>query len=712
MDSTGDKASMIKELHGDLSRKYQIHGPRIEQIWRSFDRSQRAEALKVGAADGVVLKDPKDRSMGNVYKVMPEWNLRDITEPESDFLLDYLKHRASKSLFEQYCEGVNGSPGDHGFITNSMCIHNLRHVDPFKNCFSLFMDDDKYGQSFKVTDQAHIRETMAALSPAVNARLCVPQSTGELILERQLYTLSALNILVEDILDIGSTSRSTNTRTKKPEEAARTALSKLSIAPKPKELSFPDLLSSALDQKSSLEDYLRLCYTEPVVLAHAVNIWHFTRPELVPDEKGRTMPLITDKYISTAVFEMINNAVIGAAIWGYLHRLLLLVDEATDKVSRAIVLQEISNIVHLEYKRVQKTFKRYVQIGSGKKYFKRISGVYDNGMARVVLKGDPEVLTRRDPQLSYMLRLCAAETDASRAVTWIKKIDDLHQSHPTERDNMEEHELESFSDLAVITSFVQSLSTLLPLPQINRKKGQIYVSRSKALAAELDTLKTQVDLANFAVPIDNLLEPGMAEGALAALDQFIMEKTGAKLGFLYLDLIEECVSMIQDYCQQQKAQIGPKAKTELSPPPFNETLSQEVRVQQRRQKAKTRPAHSSIFDATPTTSPTQPEIGETQPIFRVKQATAEVFSTLFSRSESRGSISWAAFEAAMANLKFSVVPKFGSVFTFFPPEDMGVQKSLTVHRPHKSQIEGHVLLIFASRLSRVYGWGEQSFEVA
>ncbi len=65
----------------------------------------------------------------------------------------------------------------------------------------------------------------------------------------------------------------------------------------------------------------------------------------------------------------------------------------------------------------------------------------------------------------------------------------------------------------------------------------------------------------------------------------------------------------------------------------------------------------------------------------------------------------------MADLKFSVIPKFGSVFTFLPPEDMQVQKSLTVHRPHKSRIEGHVLLIFASRLKKVYGWGEKSFEV-
>ena len=165
------------------------------------------------------------------------------------------------------------------------------------------------------------------LSVAVNAGLGVPQSTGELILQRQLYTLQMLNILVEDILEGGSTSRNTKKPSKKPEEAARAALSKLSIIPRPEKLSLQELLAGALDQKSSLDDDLSLCREEPVFLAHAVNIWFFSRPELVKDEKGRMLPLVTDKYISIAVFEMIYNPINGAAIWGYLCRLLqLLID--------------------------------------------------------------------------------------------------------------------------------------------------------------------------------------------------------------------------------------------------------------------------------------------------------------------------------------------------------------------------------------------------
>lgn len=219
----------------------------------------------------------------------------------------------------------------------------------------------------------------------------------------------------------------------------------------------------------------------------------------------------------------------------------------------------------------------------------------------------------------------------------------------------------------------------------------------------------EVDLSDFAVPIDNLLEPGTASGTLSALDQFVAEKTGTKMGFLYQDLIELCVSDIEDYLQKIKTQ---KPKAELPPYiPIIESPTPAVQFEQRRQKDKTRPAHSSIYEITPATTPVKSEAVEPPPTFKVKPDTFETFSTLFLKSEARGSITWAAFESAMADVKFSVIPKFGSVFTFLPPQDIGVQQSLTLHRPHKSRIEGHLLLIFASRLRRVYGWGGESFEV-
>jgi hypothetical protein len=108
-----------------------------------------------------------------------------------------------------------------------------------------------------------------------------------------------------------------------------------------------------------------------------------------------------------------------------------------------------------------------------------------------------------------------------------------------------------------------------------------------------------------------------------------------------------------------------------------------------------------------------PEVVITEPEqqFQVKAATASVVTTLFSRSEAHGSVAWTSFEAAMADLGFSVTPKGGSIFTFNPPASMN-SRPITLHRPHVSEIEGTKLVIIARRLQRVYGWSARSFVVA
>jgi hypothetical protein len=100
----------------------------------------------------------------------------------------------------------------------------------------------------------------------------------------------------------------------------------------------------------------------------------------------------------------------------------------------------------------------------------------------------------------------------------------------------------------------------------------------------------------------------------------------------------------------------------------------------------------------------------TKPRFKVKASTFSVFSLLFSRSSAaRGSIRWDAFVAAMTDVGFSVIPKVGSIYMFVPPENMAVQRICILHRPHKSSIEGVVLLIYSRRLKGAYGWDDSTF---
>ena len=63
----------------------------------------------------------------------------------------------------------------------------------------------------------------------------------------------------------------------------------------------------------------------------------------------------------------------------------------------------------------------------------------------------------------------------------------------------------------------------------------------------------------------------------------------------------------------------------------------------------------------------------------------------------------------MAELGFSVIPRFGSVYTFSPPEGMSVKRPVTVHRPHGARVEGYRVLLLGKRLARVYGWGKGTF---
>ncbi|KAK0277737.1 hypothetical protein LTR35_009573 [Friedmanniomyces endolithicus] len=179
----------------------------------------------------------------------------------------------------------------------------------------------------------------------------------------------------------------------------------------------------------------------------------------------------------------------------------------------------------------------------------------------------------------------------------------------------------------------------------------------------------------------------MSARALAALDDFISMYAKAKAKLEHAD-----------------------KKTTYVPFAAKATSSTDDRVQRRREKEKTRPL-GAIYDITAAPHPPEITISEPPQHIMVKTSTAAVFAILFSRGEARGSVAWTDFEAALADLGFSVTPKGGSISTFNPPESKSASP-ITLHRPHASEIEGYKLLIFARRLSRVYGWNAQTFEIA
>lgn len=701
----------LRELHSDLAAKYQRHGPRVIQMWTSLSQAQREKVVRAGSIEDGVLQHSQDIRLGEVYKYIPEWNIRDLTASSPDHLLDMLKYRTTTSLTVQYKVGVNGDPGDYLFILDMMRRKNLRHKKTFANCYTLFLDESDYGQSIELHAAIKRKEILARLTAAMDARVVVPQATGELIMWRQLHLLQHLNLVIEDILEAGSTTRRQTKLPKQSDGIASAALSQLLIHEPSQKLEISDLVNMSMDQMSFFEDYINLLSTAPVVLAEEVNFWFFTRPELVADEKGRSMHAHTDRHISGALFDAVLSTVKSAAIWNYLNRLLLLLNNSPDKQYLAIILKELSVTSQLAYARAQSVFKRSESVDSGgSKWFKRMATMQKDGIIRIAMKRDPEILTADNPQLHYMLRLCQDKTNWSSAAEWLQKLEDLHRAYPSEKQKISSREFGSLGALAYIVIFIQSLSSVAQLPAVGQKKGDTFLSGYDSLESELSRLKSRIDLGDFVIPIDNLLEPGMSSGALSALNAYLVETTGTKLGFLYQDLVDDRITNLSKRHAELKAKAI-QAKEEYVKPMESEDPA--IRIEARRQKEKTRPAHSSIYDITGEVAIDNPQNNQsipTQPPLTVKASTAAIFSSLLSRSSAaRGSISWDAFSAAMANVGFSIIPKIGSIYTLVPPETLAVQTKLTLHRPHESHIEGPRILIYSRRLKRVYGWDESTF---
>jgi hypothetical protein len=694
----------LQELQRDLARKYRNVGSKVDTIWRNFTPKQREKAMRGSIGDGKVLKHSHDRSLGVLCYYIPEYNLRDMTSKPEHFL-DMFKFRASTSIYDQLYEAVNGGPGDRELMEQT----GMLNTSVPKEAKTVFIEGEYYGQSFAP-------KTPGKLFPELtfeNANLLViPTALGHVIVSRQMFLLAYLNPIVAEILDLGSETRTQKGPEKSPQEALATALTHLNIQPKPLKSSLPELRMQAVESKAALEDYLHLLRTEPDVLNQAVNAAYWSRAALVPDDRGRILPAITDRHLSAAFFDSITTAVKTIAIWDYILRLLQLLEDGIDKIKRGLVMQELSNICHLEFRRAQESFKRSVapQGYVASKRFKRLT---DNasGQSKIVMKGQPADCTVSDPQLHYILRLCHSETSPAAAVRWIQKLDDHNARHDEDRERLYEPEVAALGELAIIVSFMHTASTAVSMSPLSRKSGLLFSARAKEPGDELDRLKPNADFGDYLVPANNLLEPEMATRVLASLDDFIIQGTGARLGSLYEDVVQDSLADLEKMYAQTKAKLDKVDKqTTFVPLPAESSPSGGARLACRRAKEKTRPAGSSVY--TITAPPETSQLVVTEPVqqHKVKAATASNFATLFSKSEARSSVSWASFESAMADLGFSVTPNGGSVFTFNPPASMD-SRPITLHRPHVSEIEGYKLLIIAGKLRRAYGWRSDSFVV-
>ncbi|KAK5733716.1 hypothetical protein LTS12_026871 [Elasticomyces elasticus] len=605
-------------------------------------------------------------------------------------------------LHKQQLEGVNGGPSDREIIRAAA----RRQAPDRVSKWAFFTDLGKdYGQWIEPNGAEGRRSTeeMAASFPLV----VVPEHEAMCLITRQTATLVYYNDLIEEILDLGTESRARNIVGRKATKDTVGAMAKLTVVPKPVKISISDVIAQADEQRVASEDYLDLLRSEPVVLNQAVNMINSSRPELVPDDRGRILPLFGDRYISIAFFEVMSNAVKIISTWDYITRLIRMLDGLDDRVKKPVIMQELFNTCHLEYRRAQAAFRRQVSrnLAVAGKFFKRIT---TGETSRIAMKGHPSYFTVSEPQLHYILRLCHPDTSHTSATQWIQKLDYHHNRHADDLKRLTDDQVLALGDLAIIVSFMHIMSTSLTMVTVSKKSGLLFTGRMAGLETELAQYKAIADFGDCLIPRDNLLEPGTAANALQALDGFIVEHAGTSLGSLYEDMLDECLDDIDVRYMDAKTRLDKAERTVYVPLPAEEPKSASFRAEQRREKAKTRPAEARVHDIT-AIAPRQPE-ATVAPQLKVKASVAAVFSTIFAKSEARGSVSWADFAAAMADVGFSVTPKGDSIYTFHAPESMEA-RSIILHRPHASEIEGYRLLILSRRLCRTYHWNADTFVV-
>lgn len=738
----------LKSLHADLYRKYVAHCGRIDELWRSFTPSQREKLFRAGADNGQVLEDSNDRSMGRVYAVVPELNVSAMRSTPDHFL-DHFEFRAVTSLLKQYNIGLEDAEGDYKMILNSISTKQLRLREEYLNEITFFIHEEKYGDNYTVVSPDKYEQVVRDFTAAFEKGDCVPRSVGELIIERQSYMIKTLGTLVEDILSFGAELDEAKSRSSTPREKAQAALS-LSVTAADitdvysEEACIQDLLTAAYNRKVFFEVAWNLCRSDPSFLTEAVKVWHSSRPELVPDEKGRRLRLATDdnRYILRSIFEVLHDAVVGTAVWDIFCILVSNFLDARNGHTQSIVAQEIANICKYESDRIRARLKRVAQVGIGQKFFKRLSNVFDNATPRISLKTIPNRLSKDDLQLHAILSMCQFDHATNgQSMRNIDALHDLYRRRPLEEHRLKQSEFDALGQVSITSSIIMSISAALRLPAHSPKKGLIYVSKLKEVAARLDFLKAQITFGRGLASVDDLQAPNLVRDILNVFDKVCEVHAGGSMIRLYQQLNREYLQDLESEVQmaweakshperrlngvsKQNTEAEARAQEQTNGCVEKANSAGESGISKTPSEQKLENMPCTIRDFTDNTIETMSTSSDTTQIlpevFRVSCSALRVFRTLFPEHECNctsqprttpDSIEWVDFGAAMIEIGFEIIPSVGLLYSFKRGENfVKPAEFFTLHRPYRETIKGNSLMHLAARLEKLYGWGGDSFE--
>ncbi|KAJ5905557.1 uncharacterized protein N7473_002473 [Penicillium subrubescens] len=245
------------------------------------------------------------------------------------------------------------------------------------------------------------------------------------------------------------------------------------------------------------------------------------------------------------VFEIVRSAAQAVAFWEYISRLLDLLKDSNNRghtvihtVFQALVLQELPNAFHFEFDRVKESLRQHISKGTRLVYFLRVSidvpgeeNVSGMENASITKICKPEDHTRKDPLLHYLMRLCQPDL-------WGR---------------LKQRKADSLVELANTAEF--DLSSAFPLLPYSDTKGRNFLSRVQAPELELDEAKVDMGFSEADVPLEDMVEPMIADDALRAAGYWIRAQANTDIEFLYEDLVQDCLCDLQTNYEKAKARI-------------------------------------------------------------------------------------------------------------------------------------------------------------
>jgi hypothetical protein len=464
-----------------------------------------------------------------------------------DNLLQLIEQRATTPVQQIH-------PYDLELVRMAMLRHGIQ-LRTAGNGVYLFVDEDKWGQLMEFTPKAprDQREKMLEMGRHV---AIVEEGDGKMVLERQGKIYPHLEILVDDIMEVRRELDNPDVDTWTAPRALDDGLLADSVrelvvsspaGPKkhrdiPKTIGIEDIKSMAEEQFGAMDDHVKLLSQNPNYLSSVARNYFFSSPDAVPGGPG--VDMMSSSYASEVVLELFTNACEASAHWKYISALVAALEgqNVSYKVPGNPLLIELWATTLKEHSRSRAIFKRMLQTDykSGK-FFER------NEEGHVRLKVPHNVIAKKNPYMGLLTELATMsdanasgkETDIETARI-LKSLHDMEDLAPRNRENILEHVGIALGDIAVITVFMSRLRNLIKVP---KQSSSLF---SKKMQAQLSVLEhdvwKDVDLLDYACPVDRLRDKSAAEGCVNELNKACQHSLEVGLDKMFDAVVEFALS--------------------------------------------------------------------------------------------------------------------------------------------------------------------------